>query len=154
MEKYLILQGHIIKQKAIIEKLHFEITDIDLQKWEFKYVFALKTQQLYTAMEDLMRSVALTFENSIEDYSKYHFELVKVLTINIQNVRPELLSNQSFLILDKLRSFRHFIRHGYNYELDKDELQLLQNKIKSNFHAVFNDIETFSAFLKTMIENK
>jgi hypothetical protein len=154
MDRFNILLGHIKKQEVIINKLFVEVKDLDLDQWELQYVFAMKVQQLYTAIEDLMKSVAINFENSIEDYKKYHYELIRVLSLDIPDVRPALLSTESLKILDKLRSFRHFVRHGYNYELDKDELKLIQDKLIHSFELVQKDIIVFSDFTKSLIDGR
>ncbi len=125
MEKYNVLLGYMQKHKQIMLKLYDGIKSIDLSVYENQYVFALKAQQLYTACEDLLKSIAGTFENNISDLSRYHFELLKVMSSDIPGIRPALLNDKSYNVLDRLRSFRHFIRHGYDYELDKDELVLL-----------------------------
>jgi len=153
MEKFRIILGYGEKQKAIIIRLFEEIRHIDLSVYENRYVFALKVQQLYTATEDFLRSVAATFENSIDDHSRYHLELLKVLSVEIPQVRPSVISEQSFPLLDKLRAFRHFVRHGYNYVLDQDELALLQAKLNTNFPLLINDLDNFSAFVKNLTES-
>lgn len=73
---------------------------------------------LYCAFEDLFKIVAAAFENHIEDKSRYHLELLKRMAIPIEGIRPALLSQESYTLLDNLRSFRHFFRHAYSYELD------------------------------------
>jgi len=151
MEKYNVLLGYLQKQKQIILKLYSGIKSIDLSVYENQYVFALKSQQLYTAMEDLLKSIAGTFENNISDFSRYHLELLKVMSSDIPGIRPALLNDQSYSILDRLRSFRHFIRHGYDYDLDKDELILLQNKLNVSFDSVISDVNDFELFINKLV---
>ena len=107
MEKYNVLLGYLQKQKQIILKLYDGTRNIDLAVYENQYVFALKAQQLYTACEDLLKSVAGTFETSVGDLARYHLELLKVLSSDIPGIRPALLTDKSYGILDRLRSFRH-----------------------------------------------
>lgn len=128
MEKFRIIQAYGEKQKAVITKLFEDIRHLDVSVYENQYVFALKAQQLYTAIEDYFKSIAATFENSIDNHARYHLELLRILSVDIPEIRPAVISEKSFLLLDKLRAFRHFIRHGYNYILDPDELTLLQKK--------------------------
>jgi hypothetical protein len=153
MEKYNVLIGYLQKQKQIMLKLFDGIKGIDLSVYENQYVFALKSQQLYTACEDLLKSVARTFENSIHDNTRYHLELLKVMSSEVPGIRPSLLSETSYRILDRLRSFRHFIRHGYDYELDYDELILIQKKLNESFHAVIKDISSFESFIHKIVED-
>ena len=151
MEKYNVLLGYLKKHKLIILKLYDGIKSIDLSVYENQYVFALKAQQLYTACEDLLKSIAGTFENNMGDPSMFHFELLKVMSSDIPGIRPALLNNNSYSVLDRLRSFRHFIRHGYDYDLDKDELILLQKKVNVHFGDVMSDIDNFELFLNKLV---
>jgi len=80
---------------------------------------------LYCAFEDLFEIIAKTFENHIYDRNKYHMELLKRMTISIEGVRPSLLSQESFVLLDNLRSFRHFFRHAYTYDLDERKVGIV-----------------------------
>jgi hypothetical protein len=80
---------------------------------------------LYCAFEDLFEIIAKTFENHIHDKNKYHTELLKRMTISIEGVRPSLLSQERFVLLDNLRSFRHFFRHAYTYDLDERKVGIV-----------------------------
>ena len=82
---------------------------------------------LYCAFEDLFKIVAETFENNIQDKSKYHIEILKRMAISIEGVRPRLLSQECFLLIDNLRSFRHLFRHAYSYELDERKLKIVMD---------------------------
>lgn len=147
MDKYLILLGYFDKQLPIIERLYDEVTKLDLSVWENGYVFALKTQQMFTGLEDLFKQIAKAFENHIEDLGKYHQELLIRMNTSIPNFRPALISNESFKLLDKVRAFRHFIRHGYGCELDKRELSALQDRLKVDFSIVTKDLSTFRDYI-------
>lgn len=153
MEKFNLLLAYGERQKKIMLRLFEEIHQIDLSVYENRYVFALKTQQLYTALEDYLKSVAASFENSIEDHSRYHLELLKILSVDIPSIRPAVISEQSLPLLDKLRAFRHFVRHGYNYTLEEDELNLLQKKLQSLLPLVIHDLDSFSHFVKNLTES-
>ena len=47
------------------------------------------------------------------------------MKIPIERVRPALLSEESYKLLDSLRAFRHFFRHAYSYELDPRKVALV-----------------------------
>ncbi|MBX9922981.1 MAG: hypothetical protein K2Y01_02615 [Rhabdochlamydiaceae bacterium] len=150
MEKYAILLGYYEKQWPIIQKLEKQITGIDLSVYESRYVFALKTQQFYTAIEDLLKQTAKSFENHIEDLSMFHKELLVRLHTPIPSIRPQLLSEESFLLLDKVRAFLHFIRHAYDCELLENELKIIQDKLKIQFTCLEKDFSEFRHFVKKL----
>ncbi len=104
---------------------------------------------LYCAFEDLFKIIAEGFENHIQDKTKYHSELLKRMTISIEGVRPAVLSRNSFVYLDNLRSFRHFFRHAYSYELDERKVRLVLDDAY-NLRRIFRDeINAFLNSIKT-----
>ncbi len=105
---------------------------------------------LYCAFEDLFVEIARTFENRIEDLSRYHRELLKRMSLEIPMIRPPLLSKKSYRVLDELRKFRHLFRHAYTYDLDSQRVSALKTLIVSNYNKIITDLNKFEEF----IENK
>lgn len=104
---------------------------------------AYQLHNLYCAFEDLFRVVADCFENNIEEEKRYHRELLRRMTFSIEGIRPALLSEESYKLLDSLRAFRNFFRHAYTYELDPKKVALILDesiKLKSIYRE---NIETF-----------
>lgn len=151
MDRYSILLAYYDKQRVLIKRLYDEIVDLNLSSYETKYVFAMKTQQWYTAIEDLLKQVAKGFENHIQDLSASHKELLVRLHTEIPKIRPQLLSKESFLLLDKVQAFRHFVRHAYDCELDEQELQQVQSRIKAHWPSLESDMGRFRDYLVKLI---
>lgn len=151
MEKYAILLGYYDKQWNLVQKMQQQLVNINLSAYESRYVFALKTQQYYTVIEDLLKQIAKSFENHIQDLAMFHKELLVRLHTTIPLIRPAVLSEKSFLFLDKIRAFRHFIRHAYDCELLEEELRDIQNKIKVGYVALENDFVEFRKFVEALI---
>lgn len=150
MEKYAILLGYFNKKISLINRLHNEIIKVDNSIYENRYLFALKTQQFYTAIVDLLKQAAKSFENNIDDLGSYHKALLVRMHTDIPNTRPAFLSKESYLLLDKIRSFRHFIRHAYDCELDENELNNIQNKIQTEFRLFTDDFTKFQIFVQKL----
>ena len=47
---------------------------------------------------------------------------------DIEGIGPALLSEESFLLLDELRAFRHFFRHAYASRLESEKVRIVLNK--------------------------
>lgn len=150
MEKFTILLGYFDKQMKIAEKLHKQLLNVDLSSYDSRYTFAMKGQQFYTAIEDLLKQIAKSFENHIQDLSSSHKELLVRLNIEIPKIRPPVLSEESFLFLNKLLAFRHFVRHAYDCELNEHELIELQNKLKIHFKTLKKDFMKFRDYIETL----
>jgi hypothetical protein len=125
-ERLAVLQAEIKAQIQGIEGIYTRIEDRKRKKDKAAMEsVGYQLHNLYCAFEDLFKIVAETFENHIQDKNKYHQELLKRMAISIEGVRPRLLSQECFLLLDNLRSFRHLFRHAYSYELDERKLKIV-----------------------------
>lgn len=151
MEKDLILLGYDDKQWILVQKLQEQIVNVDLSSYESRYVFALKTQQYYTVIEDLLKQIAKSFENHIQDFSLFHKELLVRLHTAILSIRPRVLSEESFLFLDKIRVFCQFVWQAYNSELQETELQEIQNKLKNCSSVLEKDFLEFRRFVEALV---
>ncbi|MGO8881870.1 MAG: hypothetical protein ACLPVO_01525 [Desulfomonilaceae bacterium] len=98
---------------------------------------------LYCAYEDLFKIVCSFWENNISSASGYHTSLLKRMVFGIEGIRPALLSEESFRILDQLRGFRHVFRHAYSHGLEKERINALLNKLKSSRSTIENDLRSF-----------
>lgn len=150
MEKYSILLSYYDKQLEYINRVHKEIINIDVSLYANQYLFAMRVQQLYTALEDLLKQIAKFFENHIDTMSNFHKELLTRMNMEVRKIRPAVISQQTFLFLDKIRAFRHFIQHAYDCELDENELLILQKKIKHEYIHLENDLNSFRSYVESL----
>jgi len=104
---------------------------------------AYQLHNLYCAFEDLFKIIAVSFENNIEDKTRYHAELLKRMALTIEGVRPAFLSKQSLVLLDSLRSFRHFFRHAYSYDLDERKVRIVLEDAAKLRELYVRDVEGF-----------
>jgi hypothetical protein len=109
---------------------------------------AYQLHNLYSGFEDMFFIVAKHFENTIEDESRYHIELLQRMVIDIQGVRPALLKRETMNWLDELRAFRHFFRHTYSYEIDEKKLHLVLETAEKLSGIYKDDISSFISKLK------
>ena len=125
-EKIAVLKAQIDSQIGEIENIYAKIEE----RKRIEGITAVESisyqlHNLYSAFEDLFKITAKAFENHINDINRYHTELLKRMTMHIEGVRPSLISKESYMLLDSLRSFRHFFRHAYGYELDERKVDIV-----------------------------
>jgi uncharacterized protein YutE (UPF0331/DUF86 family) len=143
-ERLAVLRAELKAQIEEIEGIYTRIEDRKQKKDKAAMEsVGYQLHNLYCAFEDLFKIVADTFENHIQDKSKFHQELLKRMAISIEGVRPRLLSQECFLLLDNLRSFRHLFRHAYSYELDERKLKIVLDDAVTLRGMCRNDIDTF-----------
>lgn len=121
-----ILKAELGAQVGEIEKIYVRLEERGKKRGKAAAEsIGYQLHNLYCAFEDLFELVAKTFENNIHDKSRYHLELLKRMSIAIEGVRPALLSEEVIVLLNNLRSFRHFFRHAYSYDLDEKKVRLV-----------------------------
>lgn len=125
-EKIAVLKAQIDSQIGEIENIYAKIE----KRKQIEGITAVESisyqlHNLYSAFEDLFKTIAKAFENHINDISQYHIELLKRMTINMEGIRPSLISKESYMLLDSLRGFRHFFRRAYGYEIDERKVDIV-----------------------------
>lgn len=83
---------------------------------------AYQLHNLYGACEQLFELIARAFENQI-DGRRYQVDLLRRRKIEIEGVRPALISDALERDLNELRAFRHFFCHAYGVELKPDQVR-------------------------------
>ena len=139
-----ILKAELEAQVGEIEKIYARLDERSKEKGKAAAEsIGYQLHNLYCAWEDLFELVAKTFENNIHDRGRYHLELLKRMTLAIEGVRPALLTQEVFVLLNNLRSFRHFIRHAYSYDLDENKVRIVLMDAMKLRDLYQNDISIF-----------
>jgi hypothetical protein len=103
---------------------------------------------LYSACEELFETVAGAFENHIDVNGGYHIELLKRMRMPIEGVRSRVISDESYRLLDSLRSFRHVFRHAYGVPLDPRKINILVEDARTLRQIFRREIDGFMASVK------
>jgi predicted nucleotidyltransferase len=98
---------------------------------------------LYSCFEDQFQKIARVFENRITNLASWHRELLERMGIEVEGIRPRVLSRQSLHLLNELRGFRHVFRSSYLFELDEERLRLLLRRWQQGKAQVRQDIQSF-----------
>jgi ribonuclease HepT-like protein len=152
MPDYRILLGIFDKQMVTIKKLCHQIIQLDLTIEDKQFVFAIRVQQFFTALEHLFKQIAKVFENHIDNLDAYHKEILFRMNTEIPQLRPAVISQASLILLDQIRAFRHFVRHGYESEFDREKLLTLQRHIKKDYAILENDLSQFRKFVQKLLK--
>lgn len=140
-----LLRASLTAQRQEIERIFAKIEERRGKKEDPVYLESLSYQlhNLYSAFEDLFKIIAGFFENRIEERARYHRELLWRMKIPIEGVRPAMLSEESYKLLDSLRAFRHFFRHAYGVELDSKKVAIVLEEALELKKAYSRDLDRF-----------
>ncbi|MEW6618207.1 MAG: hypothetical protein AB1422_02455 [bacterium] len=143
-EGLVVLKATVSRQIEEIEKLYVRIEDRKQKRGKSGIEsLAYQLHNLYCAFEDLFKIVTDSFDNHIQNKTHYHIELLRRMTMTIEGIRPALISQENYELLDNLRAFRHLFRHAYSYELDERKIKIVLAdaiKLKKRYQ---NDINIF-----------
>ena len=121
---------------------------------EHLIVVAYYLHNLYCAFESIFQRIAEAFENQLTDQAGWHAELLRRMTLDIEGIRPRLLSEEAADSLDELRRFRHLFRSAYRLHLDAERLALVYRKTQQLQQVYQADIERFTTFLDGLLASE
>ncbi len=148
-EKILALKADISAELNAIDQIYTRLDrqGDDITREEQAIVIGYYLHNLYNAFESIFQRVAETFENDIVDSSRWHALLLRRMTLDIEDVRPRLLSDEAYQCLDELRRFRHLFRSMYTSNLDVERLRLVVQKARTLEDLYRADVERFLTYL-------
>jgi hypothetical protein len=74
------------------------------------------------------------------------------MSMEIPDVRPAVISSALHQHMDEYRSFRHVVRHAYDYTLDWNKLERLVSKIPSVIHEFREEMDVFVRYVLATIQ--
>lgn len=107
---------------------------------------AFSIQSVYTGVERIMKSALDAVDGFVPSGVSWCKRLLDQAA-GEGPARPALLSHETFLALDTLRTFRHFIRNAYGTELDTKRIDDLADTCVAAFGMFKADLATLEASL-------
>lgn len=153
-EKAIILTRSIEADQTAIEQIYNSLTTAQLSDdtpEELLIVLAYRLHNLYTAFENVFQHIAATFENHLEDQSRWHVQLLQRMALDLTPIRPAVIDSTMLANLDVLRRFRHLFRSAYGVRLNSRHLQLVLDaalELKPLYPIAFARFLTFLATLQ------
>lgn len=111
---------------------------------------ALKLHNYYTGCERIFQKIAEDINGGVTRSLDWHKRLLNIMSLDIENFRPPVISRTTAKELEDFLAFRHVVRNIYGFEIDPERLGGLIKKIKRTQTVFKRDIEKFLAFLKRM----
>ncbi len=109
-------------------------------------------QVIYGLFENLFKRIARTFENHLTDDTRWHAELLHRMTLEIEGVRPAVISATLYHSLNELRGFRHLFRNAYLLDFDPRRLQLLLEHAHIIQELYQQELTSFVSFLDQLAQ--
>jgi len=114
---------------------------------------ALCLHDFYQAVEQILIRITRIL-NGFDTLSEtWHVDLLRLSSLDIEGLRPAVISDTTRLELDRYRSFRHFVRHGYDRDFMWKRMQDLVLDLPEVVALFREDAESFLDVLTQMIRD-
>ncbi|NPV80026.1 MAG: hypothetical protein HPY52_07070 [Firmicutes bacterium] len=157
LEEYLVVEGRINKEKENLLALEKELRDYGLYPtitaraiggFSLEDAAAIRIigsilHDYYTAIENILRTVASRIDKSIPTGEQWHRELLEQMTLAIPGVRPQVLSTETARELNEYRGFRHIFRNLYGFTLSSRRVADLLSRLPAINEALQRDLDIF-----------
>ncbi len=104
---------------------------------------ALNFHGVYTGIERIFEVIAKKIDQRFPTGDKWHRDLLEQMSVDIPRVRKAVITEETRLILDELRQFRHLVRSAYSCQLDEEKVLIIAHQIVNSYQTIINDIQLF-----------
>jgi len=146
------IKDEMAKLRWLKEKLE-RLPKIDSQKEEMVESAALKLHNFYTGCERIFQLIAREVNGGLPEGYDWHKRLLAQMSLDIEGIRPAVISQQTSRDLEELLAFRHIVRSIYGYELDAERVDLLVKKAVSLSPTLEMEIEKFCDSLQQLYDH-
>jgi hypothetical protein len=111
---------------------------------------ALALDWSYTALESVLDRIVRTLEGTRPQGEDWHKGLLDDAGLDIEGVRPPILSEPSLRAAHELRRFRHFLHHAYARVLNPQRVWEVAGEWLRSADGLEADLDQFEAFLRRL----
>jgi len=126
---------------SIQDRINQELNKIlqALQQLEI-FLRELSNQSDVMYQNALINSIALNLHGVYTGIERI-FEAI--VSVDIPKVRKAVITEETRLILDELRRFRHLVRSAYSCQLDEEKVLIIAHQIVNSYQTIINEIQLF-----------
>ena len=152
------LVAHIRKHATMLGEVREQITatfehDVPLigKTGRAAVLVAGLLENYYTCAETIFVRIARFFENNVSP-DTWHKDLLERMALEIDDVRPRVVADETKRDLTELLRFRHFRRYYYGTAYDWDRLEELTARVARIHEPLLGELERFSDFVRSVAE--
>lgn len=149
------LRAEVASDREAFEKRVAELETLDLTAapgpGDLAHA-AVSLHHAYGAVEAILERVARAIGEDQPGGADWHQALLHAMGLEIEAVRPAVLSSESLDPLRRLLSFRHFLRHAYAVALDGERLARLREDALHLRKPLAADLDRLDGFLRKLAE--
>jgi len=114
---------------------------------------ALNLHTFYSAIERIFEKIANEIDESVPGGANWHRELLDQMILEIDGIRPAVLSIDLKEELEDYRGLRHVVRNVYTFHLNPEKLADLVAKLPGVMSKFEVQLTGFARFLQSVGPN-
>jgi hypothetical protein len=115
--------------------------------WSRRAAKAFAVEGVYSGLEAILKIIADEVDKGVPSGTAWHALLLEVMVTSKEGVRPQVLSEETFALLDQLRRFRHVARNNYALDLDEESIDRNLTAMRAVLPLFERDLRSFEAAL-------
>ncbi len=158
------MNGDEILSRRIVSEITAELSNILTLRNEYreftnkyksvdKYMLRVKASYLadfYMGIERIFQIIATEIDGGIPQGEEWHKRLLLNMTIEIEGVRPPVISTNLYNSLRPFLGFRHVVRQAYGFQLDEAKLEELASSFENTVRYFSDEAAKFCDTLRKM----
>ena len=158
------MNGDEILIRRIISEINAELSNILTLRNEYreftnkyktvdKYMLRVKASYLadfYMGIERIFQIISTEIDGGLPQGEEWHKRLLLNMTIEIEGVRPPVISTNLYNSLRPFLGFRHVVRQAYGFQLDEAKLEELASSFENTVRHFSDEVAKFCDTLRNM----
>ncbi len=139
------IKDELSKLDILSQKLSSQVNRTN--KEEIAESAAFRLHNFYTGCERIFKLIVSEVNGGVPHELDWHKRMLTQVSLEIDDIRPAVISLKTGKDLEELLRFRHIVRNIYGFELKPERIETLIALTVSLFPRFTKEIENFMAFL-------
>ena len=139
------ISNELSKLKILSQKLASQVNRTHEE--EIAESAALRLHNFYTGCERIFKLITSEINGGVPHELDWHKRILTQVSLEIENIRPAVISLKTRSDLEELLRFRHIVRNIYGFELKPERIEALIALTTSLSPRLTREIEKFTTFL-------
>jgi len=109
---------------------------------------ALNLHAWYSGLERVFSLIASVIDQARLTGDSWHHELLRMMSVEIEGVRPAVLTRRTSVTLDPYRGFRHVVRNVYSFLLSPERIEPLVTALPDVHEGVNRELMDFAIVIE------
>ncbi len=143
------IRGEIKELEQLLPRIQraWEQSVLTPEEFAFLDSVALNLHSFYSGIERQFELIAKLVDGTAPVGKTWHRDLLFLMTVEIEELRPAIIGQESFAYLDELRRFRHLVRNVYTMNLSPKRIEPLVLGLFKHWPRLRAEFLAFAGFL-------